>query len=65
MTRMKPTPTDAALVAIDVSKSRNDVLIEVPGGKRRRRLVVPNTRREHDNFVTLLGGLGYSIVQTS
>ena len=57
MTRMKPMPTDAALVAIDVSKNRNDVLIEVPGQRRRRRLVVPNTRGEHDHFVALLGGL--------
>lgn len=62
MTKMKPTPTDAALVAIDVSKSRNDVLIEVPGRARRRRLVVPNTRVEHDNFLALLDRLGCPVI---
>ena len=44
MTLQYPTPTEAVLVAIDVSKQRNDVLIEVPGRRRRRRLVVLNTR---------------------
>jgi transposase len=50
------------LVAIDVSKNRNDVLIEVPGRSRRRRLVVPNTRPEHDHFVALLDNLGCPVV---
>jgi transposase len=54
MTRQEITPTDAILVAIDISKLRNDVLIELPGKRRRRRLVVPNTRTEHDHFVELL-----------
>jgi len=62
MTKMKPTPTDAALVAIDVSKARNDVLIEVPGSKRRRRLVVPNTPSEHDHFIGLLGELECPVI---
>ena len=31
MTRHELTSSDAALVAIDISKSRNDVLIEIPG----------------------------------
>ena len=62
MTRKDPTTTDSALVAIDVSKSRNDVLIEVPGGSRRRRLVVPNTRTEHDHFIALLKGLGAPVL---
>lgn len=54
MTIGKTTPTPTILVAIDVSKARNDVLIEVPCAARRRRLVVPNTRLEHDRFVALL-----------
>jgi len=37
MTNREPTPPDIVLVAIDVSKLRNDVLIEVPGKIRRRR----------------------------
>jgi hypothetical protein len=40
MTRTQTTPTAAALVAIDVAKLRNDVLIEVPDTRRRRRLTV-------------------------
>ena len=62
MTIRETTRTDVALVAIDVSKNRNDVLIEVPGKSRRRRLVVPNTKTEHDHFVALLGGLGCPVL---
>ena len=54
MTNREPTPASAVLVAIDISKTRNDVLIEVPGGSRHRRLIVLNTRTEHDRFVALL-----------
>jgi hypothetical protein len=31
MTNREPTPADVALVAIDISKLRKDVFIEVPG----------------------------------
>ena len=31
MTNLKHTPADSILVAIDVSRQRNDVLIERPG----------------------------------
>jgi transposase len=54
MTLKNPTPTNAVLVAIDVAKNRNDVLIEVPGKRRRRRMIVPNTRVEHDRLIELL-----------
>ena len=54
MTNLEHTLPDAVLVAIDVSKIRNDVLIEIPGTHRRRRLIVPNTRLEHDRFVDRL-----------
>jgi transposase len=62
MTLREPTPADAVLVAIDVSKQRNDVLIEVPGQPRRRRLVVVNTRAEHDRFVDILQGFGRPVI---
>lgn len=58
MTIRESMPTPGILVAIDVSKTRNDVLIETPGSARRRRLVIPNTRVEHDHFIRLLKGLG-------
>lgn len=62
MTLKEPTPADAVLVAIDVSKARNDVLIEKPGSARRRRLVVPNTRIEHDRFIALLTSLDAPVI---
>ncbi len=40
MTILKDAPADFILVAIDVSRQRNDVLIGVPGISRHHRLVV-------------------------
>jgi len=54
MTNKEPISADAALVAIDIAKVRNEVLIEAPGQKRRRRLSVLNTRTEHDRFIETL-----------
>jgi transposase len=62
MTLREPTPPDTALVAIDISKLRNDVLIELPGRARRRRLGVPNTKTEHDRFVELLSAIGKPVI---
>jgi transposase len=62
MTNLKHTPSDAILVAIDVSKLRNDVLIEIPGAARYRRIVVLNTRAEHDRFVDRLLALGRPVI---
>lgn len=61
MTLQNPTPSDAVLVAIDVAKSRNEVLIEVPGRQRRQRLSVLNVRPEHDRLVALLTELGRAV----
>ncbi|MBN9244695.1 MAG: IS110 family transposase, partial [Mesorhizobium sp.] len=46
MTSPDVIPANAVLVAIDIAKVRNEVLIEAPGHKRRRRLPVLNTRAE-------------------
>jgi transposase len=62
MTTREVTPPDAALVAIDVSKARNDVLIELPSTHRRRRLTVLNTRPEHDRFIEVLRGIGHPVI---
>jgi transposase len=62
MTNREPTPPDAVLVAIDVSKLRNDVLIEFPGKARRRRLTVLNNRSEHDRLVDLLNEIGSPVI---
>src|SRR5919199_717488 len=61
MTSNQPTPAAAALVAIDVAKLRNEVLIELPGARRRRRLTVTNTRAEHDRLVAELRGLAQPV----
>ncbi|MGA7327652.1 MAG: transposase, partial [Rhodomicrobium sp.] len=61
MTFLQCMPKDTVLVAIDVSKLRNDVLIELPGKSRRRRLTVLNSRAEHDRFVNLLRDLGLPV----
>jgi transposase len=62
MTNPYPTPPDTVLVAMDVAKMRNEVLVEVPGRSRRRRLTVVNTRAEHDRFVVELQALAVPVV---
>jgi transposase len=62
MTKSHSIPTDAVLVALDVAKARNDVLIEFPGQTRRRRITVLNTRAEHDRFIGLLASFQRPII---
>ena len=62
MTSIQPTPAGAALVAVDVAKLRNEVLIELPETRRRRRLTVANRRDEHDRFVAELQALARPVV---
>lgn len=62
MTLAQTMPDGAVLVAIDVAKHRNEILIEAPGRTRRRRLMVLNTRTEHDRFVETLGGYDAPVV---
>jgi transposase len=62
MTRTETTPAGAALVAIDIAKLRNDVLIEVPDVRRRRRLTGTNRRDEHDRLVAELHALGRPVL---
>ena len=54
MTSPDSISADAVLVAIDIAKVRNEVLIEAPGHRRRRRLSVLNTRVEHDRLIDAL-----------
>ena len=54
--------TDAVLVAIDIAKVRNEVLIEAPDHKRRRRLPVLNNRAEHDRLIEILHGYGRPVI---
>lgn len=62
MTKTETTLAGAALVAIDVAKLRNDVLIAVPDARRRRRLTVTNCRDEHDRLVAELHALGRPVL---
>lgn len=54
MTAANCTPCGSVLVAIDISKNRHEVLIEIPGKKRRRRLTVLNTLEEFKRLVSVL-----------
>ena len=65
MTKLQLTPTQGILVAIDIGKTRNEVLIEIPGHARRRRLTVLNTRAEYDRLIDLLSGLGQPVTCAS
>ena len=60
MTKHQLTPTQGILVAIDIGKTRNEVLIEIPGHARRR-LTVLNTRADYDRLIDLLSGLGQPV----
>jgi hypothetical protein len=62
MTNKQPIPSDAVLVAIDIAKARNEVLIEAVRHSRCRRLTVLNSRAEHDRFVATLSGYGRPVV---
>ena len=62
MTTTKLTPNEALLVAIDIAKHRNEVLIEEPGRARRRRMSVLNTRAEHDRLIEALGQYGRPVL---
>jgi len=42
------------LVAIDISKYRLEILIGVPGKKRRRKLTITNTREDFERLATTL-----------
>jgi transposase len=62
MTNRQPIPMDPLLVAIDIAKVRNEVLIEAPNHKRRRRLSVLNTRAEHDRLIETLRAYGKPVI---
>ena len=62
MTKLTPTPAGAVLVAIDMSKNRQEVLIERPEGGRRRRMTVMATKEDYDGFAEQLVAIGRPIV---
>lgn len=50
------TTAPTLLVAIDISKHRHEVLIAIPGKKRRRRLTIMNTLEDFERLTTALAG---------
>jgi transposase len=55
------TPSSTVLVAIDVAKLRHEVLIETPGWKSRKRLVLLNTAVEFRRFTDYLHSLRFPV----
>lgn len=62
MTERQFIPCQGILVAIDIAKTRNEVLIDIPGSARRRRLTILNERADHDRLIRLLQAYGKPVV---
>ena len=62
MTKRSSTPADAVLVAIDMSKHRQEVLIERPEGGRRRRMTVMATKADYDRLAADLADIGRPVI---
>ncbi|API59201.1 IS110 family transposase (plasmid) [Tardibacter chloracetimidivorans] len=62
MTKRTSTPADAVLVAIDMSKHRQEVLIERPEGGRRRRMTVMATKADYDRLASELGDVARPVI---
>jgi len=54
MTKISITPEQPVLVAIDIAKYRNEVLIAEPGRKRRRRLTIRNNNEDYERLIEKL-----------
>ena len=61
MSLVQPTQLPAVLVAIDIAKLRHDVLIEAPGWKSRKRVILPNTAAEFRLFADFLHSLKHPV----
>lgn len=62
MTKFHSTPPDAVLVAIDMSKHRQEVLLERPEGGRRRRMTVMATKADYDRLADDLTATGRPVI---
>ena len=54
VTNYNDTASTPTLVAIDIAKAKNDVIIERPGKRRRQRMKILNTRAEHQRLIDYL-----------
>ena len=62
MAKRLSTPNGSVLVAIDMSKHRQEILIERPEGGRRRRMTVMAAKPDYDRLVDDLVAIGRPIV---
>jgi len=62
MTKRSSTPADAVLVAIDMFKHRQEVLLERPEGDRRRRMTVMATKADYDRLADDLTIIGKPVI---
>lgn len=53
--------TESVLAAIDISKARHEVLIAVPGMKRRRRMTVLNRLEDFNRLIVALSDYGHPV----
>jgi transposase len=58
MTKTHSTPGNATLVAVDIAKSHNDVLVEPPAPGRRRHFRVANSLKDYESLVDYLRRFG-------
>lgn len=57
----QPTQTPTILVAVDIAKLRHDVLIDAPGWKSKKRMVLLNAAAEFRRFADYLHGLKHPV----
>lgn len=51
MTNLQSISSSCIFVAIDIAKTRNEVLVEFSGKNRKKRFTVLNTRPDHDFLI--------------
>lgn len=57
MTKTNNTTAEQVLVAIDISKSRQEILIALPGKKRRKKLTILSNKEDYDRLTGYLTSL--------
>src|SRR3546814_4177898 len=62
MTKRNSTPPEAVLVAIDMAKHRQEILLERPEGGRRRRMTVMATKADYDRLADELTAIGRPVI---
>ncbi len=65
MTDTNIAQSEPVLVAIDISKARHEVLIAIPGKKRRRRLTVLNQMDDFNRLIATLSDYGCPVRMNS